>query len=39
MRRTLKLIGIIAGAVIVLFVAALVAVGLLFDPNDHKDAD
>src|SRR5882672_106882 len=37
MRRTLKLIGIIAGAVIVLFIAALVAVGMLFDPNDHKD--
>jgi AsmA protein len=37
MRRTLKLIGIIAGAVILLFVAALVAVGLLFNPNDYKD--
>lgn len=37
MGRTLKLIGIVAGAVIVLFVAALVAIGLLFDPNDYKD--
>ena len=37
MKRTLKLIGIIAGAVIVLFIAALVVVGMLFDPNDYKD--
>lgn len=37
MGRTLKLIGIVAGAVIVLFVAALIAIGLLFDPNDYKD--
>src|ERR1044071_29716 len=36
MRRTLKLIGIIAGAVIVLFIVALVAVGMLSDPNDYK---
>ena len=37
MRRTLKLIGIIAGAVLVLFIVALVAVGMLFNPNDYKD--
>jgi AsmA protein len=37
MRRSLKLIGIIAGAVIVLFVVALVAVAMLVDPNDYKD--
>jgi AsmA protein len=37
MSRTLKLIGIVAGAVIVLFVAVLAAVALLFDPNDYKD--
>ncbi|HEX5047096.1 MAG TPA: AsmA family protein [Gammaproteobacteria bacterium] len=37
MRRTLKLIGIIAGAVLVLLVVTLVAVGMLFDPNDYKD--
>lgn len=37
MSRTLKLLGIVAGAVIVLFVAVLAAVALLFDPNDYKD--
>ena len=34
MRRIFKLIGIIAGAVIVLFIVALVAVAMLVDPND-----
>ena len=37
MRRILKLLGIVVAAVIVLFVAALVVVGMLFDPNDYKD--
>jgi AsmA protein len=37
MGRVAKLIGIIVGAVVLLFVAALVVVGLLFDPNDYKD--
>ena len=37
MSRILKLIGIVVVAVIVLFVAALIAVGMLFDPNDYKD--
>jgi AsmA protein len=36
MGRTLKLIGIVAGALIVLLVAALVTVALVFDPNDYK---
>ena len=37
MGRVLKLIAIIVGAVVVLFIAVLLAVGLLFDPNDYKD--
>jgi AsmA protein len=37
MGRTLKWIGIVVGAIVVLFVAALVAVGMLVDPNDYKD--
>ncbi|HEX6997565.1 MAG TPA: AsmA family protein [Gammaproteobacteria bacterium] len=37
MGRILKILGIVAGAVVVLVVAALVAVGLLVDPNDYKD--
>ncbi|HET7132463.1 MAG TPA: AsmA family protein, partial [Gammaproteobacteria bacterium] len=37
MKRIFKLIGIIAGAVIVLFIVALVAVAMLVDPNDYKD--
>jgi AsmA protein len=37
MSRIAKIIGIVVGALVVLFVAVLVAVGLLFDPNDYKD--
>ena len=37
MKRILKILGIIVGAVVVLFVVAAVAVSLLFDPNDYKD--
>lgn len=37
MGRILKVFGIVVGALIVLFVAVLLAVGLLFDPNDYKD--
>ena len=36
MSRILKLLGIIGGAVLAIFVVALVAVSLLFDPNDYK---
>lgn len=35
--RALKILGIAFGGLFVLLVAALVAVYLLFDPNDHKD--
>ncbi len=35
--RILKILGIAIGAVVVLVAAALVAVYLFFDPNDHKD--
>lgn len=37
MKRLLKLLGIVAGAVVVLFVVVAVAVTMLFDPNDYKD--
>jgi AsmA protein len=37
MGRMLKWIGIVVGAIVVLIVAALVAVGMLVDPNDYKD--
>lgn len=35
--RALKIVGIAIGGLFVLLAAALVAVYLLFDPNDHKD--
>jgi AsmA protein len=37
MGRILKVLGIVFGAVFVLFVAVLLVVGMLFDPNDYKD--
>ena len=37
MGRPLKILGIILGAVVALFVLVGVAVSLLFDPNDYKD--
>ncbi len=37
MGRPLKILGIILGAVVALFVLIGVAVSLLFDPNDYKD--
>src|SRR5512147_1998266 len=37
MNRTLKILGIVVGVVIVLFAALLVAVAVLVDPNDYKD--
>jgi AsmA protein len=37
MIRMLKIVGIAVGAVVLVLVAALVAIGLLFDPNDYKD--
>jgi AsmA protein len=36
MNRILKILGIVVGAVVVLFVVLAVAVSLLFDPNDYK---
>ena len=37
MGRIVKLIGIVAGAVVLLFIVAIAAVTMLFDPNDYKD--
>lgn len=37
MGKILKLIGLVAGAAVLLFVVAIVAVTMLFDPNDYKD--
>ena len=36
MGRILKLLGIVGGAVLAIFIVALVAVSLFFDPNDYK---
>ena len=33
----MKLIGIVGGAVVLLFVVAVVALTMFFDPNDYKD--
>ena len=37
MNRTLKILGIVVGVVVVLFAALLAAVAVLVDPNDYKD--
>ena len=37
MKRLLKILGLIVGAIVVLLVVVAVAVSLLFDPNDYKD--
>jgi AsmA protein len=37
MNRTLKILGIVVGVVVLLFAALLVAVVVLVDPNDYKD--
>ena len=37
MGRILKILGIVVGAVVVLFIGALVAIAVLVDPNDYKD--
>ena len=37
MSRILKILGIAVGAIVLLIVIVVVAVGLLFDPNDYKD--
>src|SRR5690606_30269394 len=37
MSRILKIVGIAVGAVVLLLVAAVVAIGFLVDPNDYKD--
>lgn len=37
MKRVLKLLGIVVGAIVVLFVVVGVVVSLVFDPNDYKD--
>ncbi len=36
MNRTLKILGIVVGVVVLLFAALLVAVAVLIDPNDYK---
>ena len=36
MGRLLKLVGIVAAAVVVLMIVAAVLVGVFFDPNDYK---
>src|SRR5688572_4937530 len=36
MKRILKILGLVVGAVVVLFVVVAIAVSLLFDPNDYK---
>ena len=37
MKRILKLLGIVVGAVVVLFIVVGIVVSLVFDPNDYKD--
>src|SRR5258706_7988861 len=37
MNRTLKILGIVVGVVVLLFAGLLVAVAVLVDPNDYKD--
>jgi AsmA protein len=37
MKRVLKILGLAAGAIVVLLVVVAVAISLLFDPNDYKD--
>ena len=37
MSKPLKILAIVLGAVVGLFVIAAVAISLLFDPNDYKD--
>ncbi|HVY64237.1 MAG TPA: AsmA family protein [Gammaproteobacteria bacterium] len=37
MNRLIKILGIVVGVVVLLFVALLVGVALLVDPNDYKD--
>ena len=37
MKRILKVLGLIVGGVLLLFVVVAIAVSLLFDPNDYKD--
>jgi AsmA protein len=36
MKRLLKIVGIVIGVIVVLFVAVIVVVGMTFDPNDYK---
>jgi AsmA protein len=36
MKKTLKLLGIVAGAIAVFIVAIIIGVSLFFDPNDYK---
>jgi len=37
MGRIVKVIGFAVGALVLLFVVVLIAIGMLFDPNDYKD--
>ncbi|HSW52619.1 MAG TPA: AsmA family protein [Sulfuricaulis sp.] len=37
MKKTLKILGLVVGGLLALFIIAAVALTLLFDPNDYKD--
>jgi AsmA protein len=37
MSRILKILGLVVGAIVVLLIVAVVAISVLFDPNDYKD--
>lgn len=37
MARILKVVGFVIGALVILLIGVMLAVGLLFDPNDYKD--
>ena len=38
MKKTLKILGLVVGGLLALFIIAAVALTLLFDPNDYKDS-
>ncbi|MHB1140328.1 MAG: AsmA family protein [Sulfuricaulis sp.] len=38
MKKALKILGLVAGGLLALFIIATVALTLLFDPNDYKDS-
>ena len=37
MGRIFKVLGLVIGALVVLFVAVLIGIAVLIDPNDYKD--